>query len=128
VGVTVSATSDHVVVEVSDAGAGISVEHLDHVFDRFYKADPARPRSAGSGLGLAIARENARLHGGDVTVGAGARGGAAFTLLLPRHQTPPVGGGPGPTVARSLPDGDAAVTGPQDHPLTDPNEVPRRRG
>jgi two-component system sensor histidine kinase MtrB len=128
VGVTVSATSDHVVVEVSDAGAGISVEHLDHVFDRFYKADPARPRSAGSGLGLAIARENARLHGGDVTVGVGARGGAAFVLLLPRHQAPPVDGGPGPTVARSLPDGDAAVTGPQDHPLSDPNEVSRRRG
>ncbi|WP_308356280.1 sensor histidine kinase [Streptomyces sp. ODS05-4] len=51
---------------VTDHGPGNSPEALPHVFERFYKADVARTRSAGSGLGLAIARENTRLHGGDL--------------------------------------------------------------
>ncbi len=89
VGVSVASTSDRVSVAVSDAGEGIAVEHLAHVFDRFYKADPARPRSAGSGLGLAIARENARLHGGDVTVATGEGPGVTFTLVLPRRTHSP---------------------------------------
>ncbi len=62
---------------------------LSHVFDRFYKADPARPRSAGSGLGLAIARENARPLGGDVTVADGDGPGVTFTLVPPRRAHPP---------------------------------------
>ncbi len=73
---------------VSDAGPGIAPEHLGFVFDRFYKADPSRPRSAGSGLGLAIARENARLHGGDITVERRPGGGTVFTLSLPRRREP----------------------------------------
>ncbi|MGC4945683.1 HAMP domain-containing sensor histidine kinase [Streptomyces sp. DT224] len=71
------------VVRVEDSGPGIDAAVLPHIFDRFYKADAARTRSAGSGLGLAIARENVRLHGG--TVGAANRpgGGAVFTVELP---------------------------------------------
>jgi two-component system sensor histidine kinase MtrB len=69
-------------VEVSDQGPGIPPDVLPHVFERFYKADPARA-GGGSGLGLAIALENARLLGGSIdassTVGAGSR----FTLRLP---------------------------------------------
>ena len=57
------------------------------VFERFSKADPSRPRSAGSGLGLAIARENARLHGGDVTVANRPGAGAVFTVVLPRTRS-----------------------------------------
>jgi len=81
----VTADGDRLRLRVSDAGPGISPEHLVFVFDRFYKADPSRPRSAGSGLGLAIARENARLHGGDITVESPPGEGSTFAVTLPRH-------------------------------------------
>ncbi|MFB6725733.1 ATP-binding protein [Kribbella sp. NPDC056345] len=82
--VRVSVDADEAVVEVTDNGSGLSEEVLPHVFDRFYKADAARTRTPGSGLGLAIALENARLHGGDLTAANNPRGGARFTLRLPR--------------------------------------------
>ena len=94
----VTATTQEVIVVVNDAGSGIPPDHLPRVFDRFYKADPARPGGRGSGLGLAIARENARLHSGDLTVTSPPGSGATFTLRLPRR------------VAEPLPAGDAAVT------------------
>ncbi|MFF4416655.1 ATP-binding protein [Streptosporangium sp. NPDC001559] len=83
--VRVRATDDVATVEVSDHGPGLSSDVLPYVFERFYKADVARARSEGSGLGLAIARENALLHGGDLTVAPGP--GAVFTLTLPRKRT-----------------------------------------
>lgn len=70
-------------VGVTDSGPGIPASHVEHVFDRFYKADPSRSTSPGSGLGLAIARENARLLGGDLVAGNGPAGGAQFVLTLP---------------------------------------------
>ncbi|GAA4425593.1 HAMP domain-containing sensor histidine kinase [Actinokineospora soli] len=78
------ADDDRITVEVRDHGPGVGEAVLPHVFDRFYKADAARARSEGSGLGLAIARENARLHRGDLTVANAASGGAVFTFVLPR--------------------------------------------
>ncbi|MEV4367584.1 HAMP domain-containing sensor histidine kinase [Nonomuraea sp. NPDC049637] len=84
VAVRVRATGRTVAVEVSDQGPGLPADVLPHVFERFYKADVARARSEGSGLGLAIARENALLHGGDLTVAPGP--GAVFTLTLPRNR------------------------------------------
>jgi two-component system sensor histidine kinase MtrB len=77
-----------VTLEVADHGPGIPAEVLPHVFDRFTKADSSRARSEGSGLGLSIARENARLHGGDIDV-ATSPGGTRFVLRLPRHARPP---------------------------------------
>jgi two-component system sensor histidine kinase MtrB len=71
------------VVEIADSGPGIRPDVLPHVFDRFYKADAARTRSAGSGLGLAITQENVRLHGGTVCAGNGPGGGAVFTVEIP---------------------------------------------
>jgi two-component system sensor histidine kinase MtrB len=71
-----------VVLTVTDHGPGIPAEVLPKVFDRFTKADSARARSEGSGLGLSIARENARLHGGDI-VAANTGTGARFELRLP---------------------------------------------
>jgi two-component system, OmpR family, sensor histidine kinase MtrB len=68
-------------VEVSDAGPGIPPDHLPHIFERFYKADPAR--SGGSGLGLAIAQENAILLGGRISVRSDGHAGSAFRLTLP---------------------------------------------
>ncbi|MGP4098983.1 ATP-binding protein, partial [Nonomuraea sp. KM90] len=85
-------------LEVRDHGPGLDEAVLPHVFDRFYKANAARARSEGSGLGLAIARENARLHRGDLTVTNAPDGGAVFTLRLPRRAHDPDGqtdtGGP----------------------------------
>jgi signal transduction histidine kinase len=87
------------VVEVSDRGRGIAPEHVAHLFDRFYKADPARS-GPGSGLGLAIALENARLLGGDLDVWSEPGVGTRFTLRLP--------------VTQSLPDGETFVARARD--------------
>jgi two-component system sensor histidine kinase MtrB len=94
--VVVSANGDLAQVAVSDDGAGIAAADLPHVFERFYKADPARGGS-GSGLGLAIAREHARALGGDVEVESTAGAGSTFTLRLP-------------IVAKSLHDRDEGVS------------------
>ena len=69
-------------VEVADDGPGIPADQLPHVFERFWKGDPARS-GPGSGLGLAIARENARLLGGDVEVASEPGRGTRFTFRLP---------------------------------------------
>ncbi|MEU1607034.1 ATP-binding protein [Micromonospora matsumotoense] len=87
-----STTGGSLVYEVSDEGPGIDPVHLPHLFDRFYKADPARS-GRGSGLGLAIARENARLLGGQLTVTSTVGVGTTFRLTLP-HPGPPADGGP----------------------------------
>jgi two-component system sensor histidine kinase MtrB len=73
------------ITEVADSGPGIRPDVLPHIFDRFYKADAARTRSAGSGLGLAITQENVRLHGGTVRAGNLPGGGAVFTVEIPLH-------------------------------------------
>ncbi|WP_222871899.1 sensor histidine kinase [Nonomuraea sp. PA05] len=92
VSVRLRAEPGWIVLEVRDHGPGLDEAVLPHVFDRFYKASAARARSEGSGLGLAIARENALLHGGDLTVAnAGPDGGAVFTLRLPRPAPEPDG-------------------------------------
>jgi two-component system sensor histidine kinase MtrB len=70
-------------VDVRDHGDGLPPAAIPHLFDRFYKADTARARSAGSGLGLAIAWENARLHGGRIDAGNHSGGGALFSASLP---------------------------------------------
>jgi signal transduction histidine kinase len=71
----------HAFVEIADQGPGISAEHMPHLFERFYKADPSRS-GPGSGLGLAIAQENARLLGGEIAVRSEPGKGARFTLRL----------------------------------------------
>lgn len=69
-------------LEVADSGPGIAPEHAPHLFDRFYRADPSRDRSAGAGLGLAIAQAIAEAHGGRLTVRNRSAGGAAFRFEL----------------------------------------------
>ena len=71
----------HLVIDVDDQGPGMNPQEEDRVFDRFYKADPAR--GGGSGLGLAIARQNARLLGGEIRT-TRAHGRTRFTARLPR--------------------------------------------
>jgi two-component system, OmpR family, sensor histidine kinase MtrB len=82
VAVQVASDGAQACVEVTDAGPGISAEHVPHVFERFYKADSARA-GAGSGLGLAIALENARLLGGNIIVRSDVERGSVFRLTLP---------------------------------------------
>jgi signal transduction histidine kinase len=77
-------TRHDTVFAVDDDGDGVPPEERGRVFERFVRLDEARARdSGGSGLGLAIARELARAHGGDVTVGASPLGGARFEVRLP---------------------------------------------
>lgn len=92
VSVRLSADPHWIALEVRDHGPGLDGAVLPHVFDRFYKASAARARSEGSGLGLAIARENARLHRGDLSVTNAPDGGAVFALRLPRRAHDPDGG------------------------------------
>ncbi|MCL4544701.1 MAG: HAMP domain-containing histidine kinase, partial [Chloroflexi bacterium] len=69
-------------LEVEDNGPGIPSEALQQVFDRFYRADPARP-TGGSGLGLAIARSLVTAHGGKIDVGSARGRGTLVTIRLP---------------------------------------------
>ncbi|MGD0374946.1 MAG: MtrAB system histidine kinase MtrB [Streptosporangiaceae bacterium] len=83
--VTVAGDSGAVAVAVRDHGVGLrpGEEHL--VFDRFWRADPARARSTGgTGLGLSIALEDARLHGGWLEAWGECGRGSLFRLTLPR--------------------------------------------
>lgn len=72
-------------LDVSDTGEGIAPEHLPHVFERFYRADPSRGRSrGGSGIGLTISRALVEAHGGGLSVtSAGPGHGSTFTVRLP---------------------------------------------
>ncbi|WP_062007248.1 MULTISPECIES: MtrAB system histidine kinase MtrB [Arthrobacter] len=83
----VSADDDAVAVAVRDYGVGMSPDSLGHVFDRFWRADPARARTTGgSGLGLSIAMEDTRLHNGWLEAWGAPGAGSCFRLTLPRHQ------------------------------------------
>jgi len=95
--VTVAGDSGAVAVAVRDYGIGLAVgeEHL--VFDRFWRADPARARATGgTGLGLAIALEDARLHGGWLEAWGEVGRGSVFRLTLPRTVGAELAGSPLP--------------------------------
>lgn len=79
-------TTDGDVVEVNvvDEGIGIAESEVERIFERFYRADPARARdTGGTGLGLAIVKHVAVNHGGTVTVRSAPGCGSTFTLRLP---------------------------------------------
>ncbi len=74
---------DHVALTVEDQGPGIPPEHLPHIFDRFYKAEPSRAgQSAGSGLGLSIVKAIVERHEGRMAV-TSAHGHTVFEVHLP---------------------------------------------
>jgi signal transduction histidine kinase len=76
-------------VSVADTGPGIAPEHLERIFDRFFRIDQSRSRDyGGTGLGLAIARLFAELQGGRIDVDSAPEKGSTFTLWLPAVLTP----------------------------------------
>jgi two-component system sensor histidine kinase MtrB len=85
--VAVGASESAVAVTVTDEGVGMSRTEVDRVFDRFWRADPARKRTTGgTGLGLAISLEDTHLHDGWLQVWAKPNEGASFRLTLPRRK------------------------------------------
>ena len=104
--VAVGVSSDAVAVRVTDQGVGMSESELERVFDRFWRADPARKRtSGGTGLGLAISLEDTLLHGGSLDVWAKPNQGASFRLTLPKVQGEPVTTSPLPLAVSDDPSG-----------------------
>jgi two-component system phosphate regulon sensor histidine kinase PhoR len=81
-------------LSVRDQGPGLSEEDRQHLFERFYRGDPARVRSGrgGSGLGLAIVQQIVVTHGGRVQAGNHPDGGALLEVFLPRDEQAKVGG------------------------------------
>jgi len=95
--VTTAIDSDAVAVSVRDYGVGLRPGEEQKVFDRFWRADPARARtSGGTGLGLAISLEDARLHGGWLQAWGEPGKGSVFRLTLPRIAGQPLAGSPLP--------------------------------
>ncbi len=74
------------IISIADTGEGISAEHLQRIFERFYRTDRARSREiGGTGLGLAIVKHLARLHGGEVSVASNLGKGSIFSVELPSN-------------------------------------------
>jgi two-component system, OmpR family, sensor histidine kinase MtrB len=106
--VTVAADSDAAAIAVRDHGVGLGPGEVLLVFERFWRADPARARTTGgTGLGLAIALEDARLHGGWLQAWGEKGRGSVFRLTLPRVAGHVIVGSPLPLG----PDEAEAITG-----------------
>jgi len=103
--VTVAGDPHAVAITVRDYGVGLQPGQLAMVFNRFWRADPARARTTGgTGLGLAISLEDAQLHGGWLEVWGAPEEGAQFRITVPRKAGDPLGHSPLPLVPE-----DAAV-------------------
>lgn len=86
--VTHSLDKSRDIIAVADAGEGLSGEHMQRIFERFYRTDRARSREiGGTGLGLAIVKHLSRLHGGEVSVSSIPGKGTVFSIELPVEAT-----------------------------------------
>lgn len=84
------ADGGHVRVWVADTGSGMEREVLEHIFERFYRADPSRARSTGgSGLGLTIAKQLVEAQGGRIWAESAPDAGSTFAFELPAAAMPP---------------------------------------
>ena len=83
--ITASCDNDRVWLGVTDTGLGILPEHLPHIFERFYKADPSR-RDGGTGLGLAISKHIVQAHGGAIEAESNPGQGTTIRFTLPALQ------------------------------------------
>jgi two-component system, NtrC family, sensor histidine kinase KinB len=87
--ITVSARpeQDYIIFSVQDTGTGIPQEHLNHIFEQFYRA-PGQDNKSGIGLGLAIVKEIVRAHGGEAGVESESGKGSTFHFSLPLAKIP----------------------------------------
>jgi len=117
--VTTAMDSAAVAVSVRDYGVGLGPGEEERVFERFWRADPARARTTGgSGLGLAISLADARLHGGWLQAWGERGKGSVFRLTLPRIAGQPLAGSPlplGPDEAEVI----GGLVGADAHPATE---------
>lgn len=91
--VTTARCGDFAEIAVVDVGSGIPADKLNHVFERFYRADPSRQRETGGfGLGLAISQAIAQAHGGELITESSPGKGTTFTLKLPFQKVIAVAG------------------------------------
>ncbi|OPH59698.1 hypothetical protein BC351_19650 [Paenibacillus ferrarius] len=85
--ITAGADERFVHLEVHDNGIGISAEHVDKLFDRFYRVDVSSSRqTGGTGLGLAICKGIMQAHGGEIDVVSKPGEGSTFSLAIPRFR------------------------------------------
>jgi two-component system heavy metal sensor histidine kinase CusS len=80
--VSAAARDGGATVTVDDTGEGIAADALPHIFERFYRGDPARGSGSGFGLGLSIAQAIAQAHGSEIAVQSAPGAGARFSLTL----------------------------------------------
>jgi len=85
--ITLQQQNSSAVLEVKDNGPGIPADTLEHIFDRFYRGDPAREGS-GTGLGLALVRSIVQLHQGQIHVSSTLGEGSCFRVVLPLAPEP----------------------------------------
>ena len=84
--VSVTEKGDELTLNVLDSGIGIPTEHLDKIFERFYRVDKSHSRqSGGTGLGLSIAKHAAQYHHGKISVKSEAGKGSLFSVLFDRN-------------------------------------------
>jgi len=76
---------EEVLVKIADTGEGIPEDKLEHVFDRFYRADNSRSGEGGTGLGLSIAKELVRAHGGEIWIDSEPGKGTTVSFSLPKN-------------------------------------------
>jgi two-component system, OmpR family, heavy metal sensor histidine kinase CusS len=87
IGVSIETGRDESKIIVSDTGCGIPPQHINKVFDRFYRVDSSRS-SRGAGLGLALVKSIAELHGGSATITSTVNRGTIVTLIFPNTSGP----------------------------------------
>jgi signal transduction histidine kinase len=88
INVTLDSAGNRIALAVEDNGIGIAASDLPHIFERFYRADPARSEVEGSGLGLSIARWIADVHQAELSAESVAARGSIFRVVFPRLATP----------------------------------------
>ncbi len=114
-----------VAVAVRDHGVGMTAEEVEHVFDRFWRADPARARTTGgTGLGLAISIEDAHLHGGWLEAWGRPGEGACFRLTVPRRAGIVLESSPVPLVPEAPAPVAVSYGSHEGRPDLDPTSVP----